>query len=224
MTTDADLERIYGHRFGDAEARVKDGVWKEIARFLQRWVPPEGRVLDVASDLGYFIRHIRAEERWATDVRDVSSSLGPDIHFVQVDARTLSRALPHEYFDVVMVSNYLEHLPNADAVIDQLAELRSVMKPDGRLIVLQPNIRYAGAAYWDFIDHKVALTERSLVEAARAAGFEVETLIKRFLPYTTKTRLPRSSFIVRAYLGMPLAWRIMGKQTLMIARPTATPA
>jgi 2-polyprenyl-3-methyl-5-hydroxy-6-metoxy-1,4-benzoquinol methylase len=224
MTTDADLERIYGHRFGDAEARVKDGVWKEIARFLQRWVPPEGRVLDVACDLGYFIRHIRAEERWATDVRDVSSSLGPDIHFVQVDARTLSRALPHEYFDVVMVSNYLEHLPNADAVIDQLAELRSVMKPDGRLIVLQPNIRYAGAAYWDFIDHKVALTERSLVEAARAAGFDVETLIKRFLPYTTKTRLPRSSFIVRAYLGMPLAWRIMGKQTLMIARPTATPA
>ena len=99
-----------------------------------------------------------------------------------------------------------------------------MLKPDGRLIVLQPNIRYVGAAYWDFIDHRVALTERSLVEAAQAAGFEVETLIPRFLPYTTKSRLPQSPWLVRAYLRVPLAWRLMGKQTLLVARPAATAA
>ena len=58
--------------------------------------------------------------------------------------------------------------------------------------MLQPNIRLTGAAYWDFIDHKVALTERSLVEAAELCGFETERLIKRFLPYTTKSRLPQA--------------------------------
>jgi len=224
VTTDADLDRIYGHRFGDAETRQKDGVWREITTYLQRWIPADGRVLDIACDAGYFIRNITAGERWATDVRDVSARLGPDVHFVQVDATNLTSAVPGGVFDVAFVSNYLEHLADSDTVIRQLAQIRSVLKPDGRLIVLQPNIRYVGAAYWDFIDHRVALTERSLVEAARAAGFEVETLIPRFLPYSTKGRLPRSPWLVRAYMRFPLAWWLMGKQTLLVARPADSAA
>jgi len=224
VTTDADLDRIYGHRFGDAEARAKDGVWREITSYLQRWVPADARVLDIACDAGYFIRNIGGGERWATDVRDISARLGREINFVQVDATNLTSAVPGGVFDVAFVSNYLEHLADSDTVIRQLAQIRSVLKPDGRLIVLQPNIRYVGAAYWDFIDHRVALTERSLVEAARAAGFEVETLIPRFLPYSTKGRLPRSPWLVRAYLRMPLAWRLMGKQTLLVARPSESAA
>jgi SAM-dependent methyltransferase len=222
MTTNADLDHIYDHRFGDADVKVKDAIWTEICAYLQRWIPAEARVLDVACDLGYFIRHIRAGERWATDVRDVSASIGADVCFVRVDGLALSSAVPHDSFDVAFVSNYLEHLPDPDAVIRQLTEIRKVLKPGGRLIVLQPNIRYVGAAYWDFIDHRVALTERSLVEAASAAGFEVERLIPRFLPYTTKTRLPRSRWLVRAYLRIPLAWRLMGKQTLLVARARPT--
>jgi SAM-dependent methyltransferase len=218
---DTDLDRIYGHRFGDGETLEKDRIWKEVARYLQRWVPADARVLDVACDLGYFIRNVEAGERWATDLRDVSSSLGPGVRFVQVDGLALADAVPHDYFDVVFVSNYLEHLPSPEAVVAQLAEIRTVIKRDGRLIVLQPNIRYVGAAYWDFIDHHVALTDRSLTEAASAAGFDVERLIRQFLPYTTKSRLPQSSWLVRAYLRVPLAWRIMGKQTLLIAKPTA---
>lgn len=222
MTMNADLEHIYDHRFGDADVKVKDAIWREIAAYLQRWVPADARVLDVACDLGYFIRHIQAGEKWATDVRELEASVGKDVCFVRVDGLTLSSAVPHHAFDVVFVSNYLEHLRDPDAVIQQLAEIRTVLKPGGRLIVLQPNIRFVGAAYWDFIDHRVALTERSLVEAASAAGFEVEQLIPRFLPYTTKSRFPRSSWLVRAYLRFPLAWRLMGKQTLLVARARPT--
>jgi SAM-dependent methyltransferase len=218
VTTRSELDRIYEDRFGDADARTKDGIWAEVGAYLQRWVPADSRVLDVACDRGYFIRHVRAGERWATDVRDVSARLGAGVHFVQSDGLTLSKAVPASYFDVVFVSNYLEHLAGPDEVIAQLREIRAVTKDDGRLIVLQPNIRYVGAAYWDFIDHNVALTEHSLVEAAQAAGFEVERLIPRFLPYTTKSRLPQAGWLVRAYLRVPLAWRLMGKQTLLVAR------
>ena len=43
----------------------------------------------------------------------------------------------------------------------------------------------------------------------------------RFLPYTTKGRLPQTSGLVRLYLALPLAWRLLGKQTLYVAeRPT----
>ena len=41
----------------------------------------------------------------------------------------------------------------------------------------------------------------------------------RFLPYTTKSRLPQSAWLVRAYLRFPPAWRLLGGQTLLVARP-----
>ncbi len=114
------------------------------------------------------------------------------------------------------MSNYLEHLESSDDVVRQLTVARGLLAPGGRVIVLQPNIRLVGPRYWDFIDHKVALTERSLLEAAELAGLRTERLITRFLPYSTKGRLPAARTLVRAYLAFPPAWRLMGKQTLYV--------
>jgi hypothetical protein len=86
------------------------------------------------------------------------------------------------------------------------------------VLVLQPNYRLVGAAYWDFIDHRVALTVRSLEEAARLGGFEMVCVIKRFLPCTTKSWLPRNAALVRAYLAFPPAWLVLGRQTLYVGR------
>jgi ubiquinone/menaquinone biosynthesis C-methylase UbiE len=220
MTHGPDLDGIYARRFGSAETAGRDALWAEITAFLSRWIPANGRVLDVACDAGHFIRHVEAAERWATDLRDVGTQLGEGITFVQVDGLQLSGAVPNGHFDVVFASNYLEHLGSPDEVLAQMREFRRVVSDRGRLIVLQPNIRFVGAACWDFIDHRVALTERSLVEAAESAGFSTERLITRFLPYTTKSRLPQWPWLVRAYLRMPFAWRVFGKQTLLVARPT----
>jgi len=220
MTDGRELDQIYERRFGSAETAGREALWREITDFLGRWIPANARVLDVACGEGAFIRHVRAAERWATDLRDVGAQLGEGVRFVQVDGLELSSSVPNGHFDVVFASNYLEHLRSPDEVLTQMREFRQVASDRGRLIILQPNIRFVGAAYWDFIDHRVALTEKSLVEAAEAAGFTVERLIPRFLPYTTKSRLPQWPWLVRAYLRLPLAWRIFGKQTLLVARPT----
>jgi hypothetical protein len=82
--------------------------------------------------------------------------------------------------------------------------------------VLQPNIRYAGAAYWDFIDHHVALTERSLGEALEATGFTIRYCKRRFLPYTSKGSLPSWLWAVELYVRLPLLHRVFGKQTFMV--------
>jgi SAM-dependent methyltransferase len=211
-----DLDRLYESRFSADDAAAKEGVWAEICRYLQRFVLPDAPVLDVAADRGHFIRNIRAGERWATDLRDVREHLGTDVRFVQVTGVEMSRVLPSGHFGTVFMSNYLEHLADSDMVVKQLQEAHAVCRPGGRVMVLQPNIRLVGGAYWDFLDHRTALTEKSLVEAAELAGFTKWRLITRFLPFTTKSHLPRTPTLVRWYLRFPPAWRLLGKQTLYV--------
>ncbi|MEX2457840.1 MAG: class I SAM-dependent methyltransferase [Actinomycetota bacterium] len=207
---------VYARRFGERESAAKERIWVPIARYLQRFVPESGAVIDIGADRGYFIRNIRAAEKWATDIRDTSADMPADVRFEQVDGLLVHESVPEDHFDTVFMSNYLEHLPSPDAVVAQLEAARRIAKPGGSLLVLQPNIALVGAAYWDFIDHRVALTEHSLVEAAELAGWETARVIRRFLPYTTKGRLPASPGLVRAYLAFRPAWWLLGGQTLYL--------
>ncbi len=212
------LPELYAQRFPETEAASKSAIWVEIARYLQRFVPPDSRVLDLACDHGDFINHITAGERSAVDIRDVRDHLASGVEFLQSDGLSLAGRLPAASFDVVFMSNYLEHLPSGEAVLAQLRIVRGLLKPGGRTIILQPNIRLVGPAYWDFLDHKTALTEKSLEEAGNVAGLETVQIITRFIPYTTKSRLPQHPLLVRAYLAFRPAWWLLGRQTLYIGR------
>jgi SAM-dependent methyltransferase len=211
------LDEVYRKRFPEVSRRQKELIWPEIVRYLERWVDPRAPVLDVACDSGYFIRNVHASERWAADLRDVRDELPGDVRFVQANGLDLERHVPTGTFGTVFMSNYLEHLHGPEAVIEQLAVARRLLRAGGRLIVLQPNVRLVGGAYWDFIDHRVALTDRSLAEAGSLAGLDEVLLVPAFLPYSTKSRLPSRPFLVRAYLRFPPAWRFLGRQTLYIA-------
>ena len=218
----ATLKEIYTRRFTERDASDKDLIWREISAYLQRNIPipAGGEVLDIACDRGDFIRNISARGRWATDLRDVSQHLPGDVHFIRANGLELLKFLPSSHFDVVFMSNYLEHLPTSEHVIAQLTVARQLVKPGGKVVVLQPNIRLIGGSYWDFIDHQVGLTDRSLVEAGELAGLDTHRVVRRFVPFTTKSRLPRHPLLVRWYLRFPLAWILMGKQSLYIgARP-----
>src|SRR5205085_9805485 len=93
------LSRLYRRRFADLDVATKEAVWTEIARYLQRYVPRDARVLDMACDRGYFIRNIECGERWATDVRDLAAEVGPDVRFVRSEGLELAGALPPSSFD-----------------------------------------------------------------------------------------------------------------------------
>ena len=209
---------VYELRFGERENAAKEGIWREITRYLQRFVPRDATVIELGADRGMFIRGIEAKEKWASDLRDTSSHMGPHVRFVQADGLELADAVSPGHFDIVFMSNYLEHLASGEAVIEQFRVVHRLLKPGGRVIVLQPNISLVGQRYWDFIDHRVALTERSLVEAATLAGFLTEAVFPRFLPYTVKSRLPTHRLFVRAYLAFRPAWWLLGKQTLYVGK------
>ena len=210
------LPELYRSRFDEREATAKDAIWHEIVRYLQRYIDPDAPVLDLGCDRGHFIRWVKASERWATDIRDMRDALPGDVRFVQASGLDLAERLPDVKFGAIFMSNYLEHLESSDAVIDQLRIAAGLLRPKGRVIVLQPNIRLVGQRYWDFIDHRVALTERSLLEAAELAGLATIDLVTRFLPYSTKGRLPTNPALVRAYLAFRPAWSLLGKQTLFV--------
>ena len=215
------LKEVYELRFNEADHATKDAIWRELGKYLQRYIVPGARVVDIACDIGYFIRNIQAAERWATDIRDVGGSLPAEVRFVHASGLELANVMPNDYFDLAFFSNYLEHLPSTEAVLEQLRVAHALLKPGGRILILQPNIRLIGGSYWDFIDHQTALTEKSLDEAATMAGFRTKQIIARFLPYTTKSRLPQHPLLVRAYLGFPPAWRLLGKQTLYLGEKPA---
>jgi hypothetical protein len=80
-----------------------------------------------------------------------------------------------------------------------------------------PNIRYVGAAYWDFYDHHLPLTDLAMKECFETAGFRSEYVLDRFLPYSMVNTPQYPTPLIRLYLRLPFEWRWFGQQFLVIA-------
>jgi SAM-dependent methyltransferase len=176
-------------------------------------------VLDLGAGFGEFLRHIRCARRVAVDIERLSGRvLPPGTEEVFAPSHQLAAHVPPDSIDVVFCSNFFEHLPDKATFLATLGQIRQVLRPGGRLLALQPNIRFVGGAYWDFVDHHLPLTDRTLVEACESIGYEIVEVIPKFLPYTTRSALPQSAWLVRCYLAVRPAWWLLGKQTWFVAR------
>jgi SAM-dependent methyltransferase len=126
--------------------------------------------------------------------------------------------LPEAHFDGIFVSNFLEHLHDQEAIAAFLEKMHRAMEPGGRIAIMGPNFRYCASEYWDCADHYVALTHVAIAEHLYAAGFEPQRIVPRYLPYSFRGILPPSRTLTRLYLKTPPAWRLLGKQFLVIGR------
>jgi SAM-dependent methyltransferase len=132
-------------------------------------------------------------------------------------------ALPPASLDVVFTSNFFEHLLDKPSLGRTLDQAHRCLKDGGRLICLGPNIRYLAGAYWDFWDHYVPLSDRSLAEALQLAGFAIEVQKPRFLPYSMSQGFQPPIALLRAYLMLPIVRPLFGKQFLVVAQKTTKP-
>ena len=220
---DEDLKSLYRHRFSESELPAKNALWKVLCdSYFQQYVDARTHtVLDLACGYGEFINNIRAARKLAVDLNpDSPAALASDVVFHAVAANRLD-PVPDASVDVVFTSNFFEHLPDKAALHEVLREVHRILKPGGKLVAMGPNIRHLPGAYWDFIDHHLPLSERSLAEALLLADLQPTRIVDRFLPYTTQSRLPKTTLLVRAYLALPLAWRVLGKQFLVVAAKPA---
>ncbi len=211
------LDEQYRRRF-QADNETRQRVWRVlIDAWFSRYVDAPDRILDLGCGWGPFINQIDATERFGIDLNpDSRNHLDADVTFFEQRA-DVRWPLEDGSLDLVFSSNFLEHLPDREAVTASLAEAHRCLRPGGRLVLMGPNIKYVGGAYWDFFDHHVPLTETSLVEATELVGFRTETVYGRFLPFTMAGKPPPPSVLVRLYLRFRPAWRLLGKQFLVVA-------
>lgn len=212
------LEVIYEKRFaGSEEQRSK--VWRVLtASFFQGWVQPTDAVLDVGAGYCEFINNIQAKRKCALDLNPATPlRAAADVEVLRQDV-TAPWSVAQSSMDVVFSSNFFEHLPTKEALQHCLREIQRVLRPGGRLLAMGPNIRFCYDVYWDFFDHFLPLSDRSLAEALEITGMKVERVVPRFLPFTMKGKKPPPALLIRWYLQLPVFWRLLGKQFLIVAR------
>lgn len=217
-----ELQRIYRTRFEKTRAYRADVWCILIAEFFGKFIRPTDTVLDLGSGFGEFINNVSCRAKYAMDLNpDSGTALAPRIKFLQQNCADVWR-LQDASLDVVFTSNFFEHLPNKNALSQTLEQAWRCLMPSGTLIAMGPNIRRVHGAYWDFWDHHIALTHLSLQEALRLHNFRIEQAWESFMPYTLVDSPRYPLFLLRIYLRIPLAWRFLGRQFLIIARKPGT--
>lgn len=138
-------------------------LWKALT-IARSGVRPGARVLDVAGGTGdlalAFAKKVgESGEIWLTDInramltrgRDRLSDKGYIVPVAQCDAEKLP--FPDDYFDCVSVAFGLRNMTHKDLA---LAEMRRVLRPGGRLLVLEfSQIWKPLAPAYDFYSFKV---------------------------------------------------------------------
>lgn len=174
-------------------------------------------MLDVGAGYCEFLNAIECGERIAVDQNPDVERFAAEGTRIVLASSTAFGEVDDESVDVVFASNFFEHLPDTRSFLDTLKEIRRVLCPGGRLLILQPNIAATKERYWDFLDHHLPLTERTVVEALQLCNYQVREVRARFLPYTTKSRLPQHPFFIWVYLKVPIAHRVLGGQAWVVA-------
>ena len=213
-----DLNKIYQISFSGLE-EYRNAVWKILVKdFFSKWIPKGSAVLDLGCGYGEFINNVEGCRNHAMDLNpDTRRRLKDDIFFHEQDCSQRWPIDP-ESLDLIFTSNFFEHLPDKQTLDQTVRNAHKHLKPNGRLIMLGPNIAALKGRYWDFWDHHVALSDQSAGELLELHGFTIDKRIPRFLPYNMVRIRKRPLFLVRLYLHLPFAWRFFGSQFLLVAR------
>jgi len=213
-----DLNKLYSARFPEEDLKAKDAIWRVLCeKFFQEMIRETDTVLDLGAGYGEFLRHIKCGSRIAVELNPEAERFLPQgARLIRSPAWEL-KEVQNGSVNVVFASNFFEHLESKEKFLQTLLEIHRVLAPNGHLLILQPNLAYLHGRFFDFLDHHLPLTHKSMTEALLLSGFKVKKCIPRFLPFTTRSRLPQSPALVRLYLFARPLWYLMGKQMFIDA-------
>lgn len=215
------LQDLYNTRFSDEEKKHKKGIWVEICSYIKRvFGTEEGIIVDVAAGYCDFINNYAStdnQKKYAIDLNpDVSKYADASVTTICDGIEKLDNYWEEGTVSLFFMSNFLEHITK-EQIRTLLSDEYRLLKKGGKLLIMTPNIKYVGGKYWDFFDHITPITDKAIIEAAEVVGYKLVKDIERFMPFTTKSKIPQAQWMVRAYLRlMPLSGRFMGEQSLIM--------
>jgi SAM-dependent methyltransferase len=172
-------------RLDEDVLRFKQELWRtHLEDFFQAYTQPNDTVVDLGAGNCEFINAVSCRPKIAVDLEPGSVDFAIYAEGLLRPGDALA-PIACETVDVVFASNF-EHLPTKIVLVRTLEECRDVLLAGGKLIVVQPNIRYLPGRYWDYLDHHIALSHLSMTEALELNGFRAENVVPRFLPCTVK--------------------------------------
>ena len=179
--------RKYGSILRGIRPHNRDRNYEQELRLLRR-LKPSGRLLDVGTHCGFFLRKARGMGWTLTGVEPSSTGAELAREFYGLDVRTATlhdAAFPDGSFDLVTMVDVFEHVGEPGEV---LTEARRVLRDDGLLFVKVPNGRYNLFKYrlfrrilrlrnveiFDAKEHVIHYTAETLESVLAAGGFRVK--------------------------------------------------
>lgn len=188
-------------------------VWKAISEYINTFIPQEAKVLELGAGYCDFINTIKAKEKIAVDYNEKSKEFADkDVDFHNDSVTNLS-FVKSSSMDLVFASNLYEHLTDDEAQ-KSLNEVYRVLKTGGQIILMQPNYKYAFADYFDDFTHRKVYSHISLADLLLTHNFNEVKIIPRFLPFSLKSRLPKSYLLTKLFIMSPI--KPFAKQMLLI--------
>jgi SAM-dependent methyltransferase len=191
-------------------------LWKALWRFsLRHHLGDPHSLLELGAGRCELINASTAERKIALDTWEgIRSSASKEVQTVVASATNLS-FLESGTMDSVFASNLFEHLTREElgATLD---EVLRVLKPGGRLAIVQPNFRFAYKNYFDDYTHISVWTHISLADYLSSKSWEIVAIERKFLPLTVKSRLPVRSSLIWLYLKSPI--KPLAGQMLIVAQ------
>lgn len=179
------------------------GIWREIVGYVMQDAPGAQAVLELGAGYCDFINHVEAARRVAFDLNpDMARFAAEGVDFHVGDCRGL-RGVLDGTMDAVFASNFLEHF-TVDEAAALLRDIHRVLRPGGRLLLLQPNYLRKPSHYWDDLTHRTAFHHMNLPGLLERNGFRVLRMLPGLLPFSMKSRLPKIPLLVRWYLRSPI--------------------
>lgn len=193
---------------------ARRGVWREIARYVQRDARDVGTLIELGAGYCDFVNAFPARRKIAFDLNpEMRGFADPDVELRVGDAVGMPGVDP-ESADLVFASNFLEHLDH-EQLDELLPRIHRSLTARGRLVLIQPNHRLCPDHYFDDPTHQTVFDDRNIHSWLTRHGFRVRRVVAGLLPFSMKSRLPKWPALIRLYLASP--WKPLAAQMYVVA-------